>query len=194
MHGFRRITGIAATAAALLLGAACASTVSGAASFGQAKCEGETVKPSGSPYCFLVPGGFQKVDGAYLGNDKWVSGVGLDNDNLILTGVITNSKNADKLSDEALLKATDAYVGALRGLDLKSEKGVLSRVPAGRAVEYRGTGESDGGKTITLHFYYIYFRNAVLQLNCQSTTKTDEVEKGCAAVLPTIHLNAVDSQ
>lgn len=174
-----------------MLGAACASTVSGAASFGQAKCEGETIKPSGSPYCYLIPGGFQKVTGAYLGNDKWVSGVGLDNDNVILTGVLVNSKDADKLSDADLLKATDAYVsGAIGGVQLKQEKGILSRIAAGRAVEYQGSFERDGD-TVTLHFYYIYSGHSVLQVNCQSTDKTDEVVKGCADVLPTIHLTSV---
>jgi hypothetical protein len=190
MHGFRRIAASAAAAAALVLGTACASTISGAASYGQAKCEGETIKPSGSPYCYIIPGGFQQVSGAYLGNDKWVTGVGLDNSNVILTGVLINSKDADTLSDDELLKETDAYVsGAIGSVKLKSDKGVLGRIPAGRSVEYRGSFEQ-GGDTVTLHFYYIYMGHSVLQLNCQSTDKTDEVEKACADVLPTIHLTS----
>lgn len=193
MHGFRRIAASVAAAAALVLGTACASTISGAASFGQAKCEGETIKPAGSPYCFIVPGGFQQVSGAYLGNDKWVSGVGLDNKNVILTGVLINSKDSDKIADDELLKQTDAYVsGAIGSVKLKSDKGVLGRIPAGRTVEYHGSFESEGD-TVALHFYYIYFGHSVLQLNCQSTDKTDEVEKGCADVLPTIHLKSADA-
>lgn len=190
MHGIRRCAGIAVAALFLLAGTACASTTAGTASFGQAKCQGQTVKPSGSPYCFIVPTGFKKLQGAELGSDKWPDGVGLDDNNLIITGVLASDSDVQSLSDTKLLSRTDAYVHSLQGLKLKADKGVLSRLPAGRAVEYRGTGQTYSGNSVTLHLFYIYKGKNVLQLNCQSTSKTARVEKGCTQVLPTIHLSS----
>lgn len=175
----------------LLLGTACTATVAGTPSYGQGKCEGDTVQPSGSPYCYVVPDGFQKVSQAYLGNDKWPSGVAIDQSNLIISGILPNPKNVQTMSDQELLGATDSYVHALKGLDLKQGNGVLSRIPAGRAIEYTGSADS-GSKTIKLHIYFVYTGYSVLQLNCQSTDKTDEVERGCQSILPTIHLRSID--
>jgi hypothetical protein len=189
MHRFRRNSGIAVVALALAMGTACASTVTGTQSYGQAKCEGETVKPSGSPYCFVVPTGFQKVTQVRLGRSKWASGVGLDDNNLILTGVLPSNDDASTLSGSEILRRTDAYVHNLSGLQLKEDKGVLVTLPSGRAVEYRGTGQTDTGDSVNLHFFFIYNDKNVLQLNCQSTSKTEQVEKGCTDVLPTIHLS-----
>ena len=69
------------------------------------------------------------------------------------------------LNAETLAGAVSSS-GAIGSVKLKSDKGVLGRIPAGRSVEYHGSFEQ-GGETVTLHFYYIYMGHSVLQLNCQ---------------------------
>jgi hypothetical protein len=172
-------------------------TESGSAAPGRSslKCAGTVISPSGSPYCFTSPAGFQDVSSsvtvdASIGREKYRSAVAVGDRDLIIVSVYELRLDTDPIADETLegeLKTVLAQL-AQQGFTFESTTAERGTVDGARSFSYHATQE----KTMLESEVYFLFRGKnEIQVNCQWKTKQAEIEKGCKAVLDSLQFKSV---
>ena len=158
-------------------------------------CKGTKISPSGSPYCFTVPDGFQDVSSsvtvdASIGQEKYRSAVAVGDRDLIIVSVYELRVDTDDIADDTLegeLKTVLAQL-AQQGFTFESTSAEKTKVDGARSFSYHATQKSSG---LESDVYFLFRGKNELQVNCQWKTKEADVTKGCRSVLGSLQFKTV---
>jgi hypothetical protein len=158
-------------------------------------CKGSKISPAGSPYCFVMPAGFQDVSSsvtvdASIGREKYRSAVALGDRDLIIVSVYELRLDTDDIADDTLegeLKTVLAQLAA-QGFTFKSTTADKTTVDGARSFGYHATQKSSG---LESDVYFLFRGKNELQVNCQWKDKESEITKGCKAVLASLQFKTV---
>lgn len=158
-------------------------------------CSGTKISPSGSPYCFTVPAGFQDVSSsvtvdASIGQEKYRSAVAVGDRDLIIVSVYELKVDTDDIADDTLegeLKTVLAQL-AQQGFTFDSTSADKSTTDGARTFAYHATQSSSG---LESDVYFLFSGKNELQVNCQWKDKEADITKGCAAVLKSLQFKSV---
>lgn len=159
------------------------------------KCSGKAIAPSGAPYCFSIPAGFQDVSSsvtvdASVGNEKFRSAVALADRDLIIVTVYTLTTDTDEISADTLegeLKTVLAQL-ATQGFSFESTQAERGEVDGARSFSYHATQAKN---KLESDVYFIFRGKNEVEINCQWQSKAAEIQKGCRAVLDTLQFKTV---
>jgi hypothetical protein len=159
------------------------------------KCAGKTIGPSGAPYCFSIPTGFQDVSSsvtvdASVGNEKYRSAVALADRDLIIITVYTLTTDTDDISADTLegeLKTVLAQL-AKQGFSFESTQAERGSVDGARSFSYRA---AQAKNKLESDVYFVFRGKNEVEVNCQWQTKAAEIQKGCKAVLDSLQFKTV---
>jgi hypothetical protein len=159
------------------------------------KCSGKVISPSGAPYCFSAPDGFQDVSSsvtvdASIGREKYRSAVAVADRDLIIVTVYELPVDTDPIADETLegeLKTVLAQL-AQQGFTFDTTTAKRGTVDGARSFEYH----AKQAKTMLESDVYFLFRGKnEIQVNCQWKDKEADIVKGCQAVLDSLQFKSV---
>jgi hypothetical protein len=158
-------------------------------------CSGTKISPSGSPYCFTVPSGFQDVSSsvtvdASIGQEKYRSAVAVGDRDLIIVSVYELRVDTDDIADATLegeLKTVLAQL-ARQGFTFDSTTAEKSTTDGARTFAYHAAQASSG---LESDVYFLFSGKNELQVNCQWKDKEADVTKGCQAVLKSLQFKSV---
>ena len=170
-------------------------TASGGTGRKALSCSGTTISPSGSPYCFTVPAGFQDVSSsvtvdASIGQEKYRSAVAVSDRDLIIVSVYELKMDTDDIADDTLeaeLKTVLAQL-AQQGFTFESTNAKKSTTDGARTFSYRASQKSSG---LESDVYFLFSGKNELQVNCQWKSKATDIAQGCAAVLKSLQFKSV---
>lgn len=158
-------------------------------------CGGTKISPSGSPYCFTVPAGFQDVSSsvtvdASIGQEKYRSAVAVGDRDLIIVSVYELRVDTDGIADDTLEGELKTVLGQLaqQGFTFESTSAEKTTVDGARSFAYRATQKSSG---LESDVYFLFRGKNELQVNCQWKTKEAEITKGCKSVLDSLQFKTV---
>jgi hypothetical protein len=168
---------------------------SGGAGRQSLSCTGTKISPSGSPYCFTKPDGFQDVSSsvtvdASIGQEKYRSAVAVEDRDLIIVSVYELRVDTDGIADETLEGELKTVLGQLaqQGFTFESTSADKSTVDGARSFGYHATQKSSG---LESDVYFLFRGKNELQVNCQWKDKEAEITKGCQSVLKTLQFKTV---
>jgi hypothetical protein len=158
-------------------------------------CKGSKISPAGSPYCFVMPAGFQDVSSsvtvdASIGKEKYRSAVALGDRDLIIISVYELRLDTDDIADDTLegeLKTVLAQLAA-QGFTFRSTSADKTTVDGARSFGYHATQKSSG---LESDVYFLFRGKNELQVNCQWKDKESEITKGCKSVLGSLQFKTV---
>jgi hypothetical protein len=158
-------------------------------------CAGSKISPAGSPYCFVLPSGFQDVSSsvtvdASIGQEKYRSAVALGPRDLIIVSVYELRADTDAIGDDTLegeLKTVLAQL-AQQGFTFRSTSADKTTVDGARSFGYHASQKSSG---LESDVYFLFRGKNELQVNCQWKDKAAEITKGCKSVLSTLQFTSV---
>ena len=158
-------------------------------------CPGSKISPAGSPYCFVMPAGFQDVSSsvtvdASIGQEKYRSAVALGDRDLIIVSVYELRADTDAIGDDTLegeLKTVLAQL-AQQGFTFRSTTADKTKVDGARSFGYHASQKSSG---LESDVYFLFRGKNELQVNCQWKTKEAEITKGCKSVLASLQFKSV---
>jgi len=158
-------------------------------------CGEERISPSGSPYCFTLPEGFQDVSSsvtvdASIGQQKYRSAVAVGDRDLIIVSVYELRVDTDDIADDTLageLRIVLAQLGR-QGFTFESTAADRSTVDGARSFGYHASQKST---KLESDVYFVFRGKNELQVNCQWKGKEPEIAKGCRAVLDTLQFRSV---
>lgn len=158
-------------------------------------CPGSKISPAGSPYCFVMPAGFQDVSSsvtvdASIGQEKYRSAVALGNRDLIIVSVYELKADTDAIGDDTLegeLKSVLAQL-AQQGFTFRSTSADKTTVDGARSFGYHASQKSSG---LESDVYFLFRGKNELQVNCQWMTKEADITKGCKSVLTSLQFKSV---
>jgi hypothetical protein len=158
-------------------------------------CPGSKISPAGSPYCFVMPTGFQDVSSsvtvdASIGQEKYRSAVALGARDLIIVSVYELRADTDAISDDTLegeLKTVLAQL-AQQGFTFTSTSAAKTTVDGARSFGYHASQKSS---KLESDVYFLFRGKNELQVNCQWTTKEADITKGCKSVLASLQFKSV---
>jgi len=175
-----------------------ASASGGTASPGrsQLKCGGTVISPTGAPYCFTSPPGFQDVSSsvsisASTGRgDKYRSAVAVAPRDLIIVTVYEVMVDTDTIAGETLQAELKTVLGQLskQGFTFDSTTAKTSTVDGARTFRYHARQEA---QELESDLYFLFRGKTEIQVNCQWKDKAAEIGKGCASVLDTLQVKTV---
>jgi hypothetical protein len=158
-------------------------------------CSGSKISPAGSPYCFVMPAGFQDVSSsvtvdASIGQEKYRSAVALGDRDLIIVSVYELRADTDDIGDDTLegeLKTVLAQL-AQQGFTFTSTTATKTTVDGARSFGYHASQKSSG---LESDVYFLFRGKNELQVNCQWKNKAADITKGCRSVLSTLQFKSV---
>jgi hypothetical protein len=158
-------------------------------------CKGTAISPTGSPYCFTVPGGFQDVSSsvtvdASIGQEKYRSAVAVSDRDLVIVSVYELRVDTDGIAADTLegeLKTVLAQL-AQQGFTFASTSAEKTTVDGARSFSYHASQKSSG---LESDVYFLFRGKNELQVNCQWKTKEDAITKGCRSVLGSLQFKTV---
>lgn len=158
-------------------------------------CSGAKISPAGSPYCFVMPTGFQDVSSsvtvdASIGREKYRSAVALGPRDLIIISVYELRADTDAIGDDTLageLKTVLAQL-AQQGFTFRSTSADKTTVDGARSFGYHASQKSS---KLESDVYFLFRGKNELQVNCQWTTKEADITKGCRSVLSSLQFKSV---
>ncbi|HEY6746248.1 MAG TPA: hypothetical protein VI357_11085 [Mycobacteriales bacterium] len=158
-------------------------------------CPGSKISPAGSPYCFVMPSGFQDVSSsvtvdASIGQEKYRSAVALGDRDLIIVSVYELRADTDAISDDTLegeLKTVLAQL-ARQGFTFRSTTADKTTVDGARSFGYHASQKSSG---LESDVYFLFRGKNELQVNCQWKTKAADITRGCRSVLSSLQFKSV---
>jgi hypothetical protein len=158
-------------------------------------CSGTAISPSGSPYCFTVPAGFQDVSSAVtvdasIGQEKYRSAVAVGDRDLIIVSVYELKIDTDGIADDTLEAELKNVLGQLaqQGFTFESTSAQRSTTDGARTFAYRASQKSSG---LESDVYFLFSGKNELQVNCQWKNKEADITAGCAAVLKSLQFKSV---
>lgn len=158
-------------------------------------CTGTKISPSGSPYCFTVPAGFQDVSSsvtvdASIGQEKYRSAVAVGDRDLIIVSVYELRVDTDDIADDTLEGELKTVLGQLarQGFTFESTSAEKSTTDGARTFSYRASQKSSG---LESDVYFLFSGKNELQVNCQWKSKEADITKGCAEVLKSLQFKSV---
>jgi hypothetical protein len=158
-------------------------------------CSGSKISPAGSPYCFVLPKGFQDVSAsvsvsATIGQDKYRSAVAVGEQDLIIVSVYELRQDTDDIADDTLEGELKQVLGQLsqQGFSFESTDADKTSVDGARSFGYHASQKSTG---LESDVYFLFRGRNELQVNCQWKTKKDDVTTGCKSVLSTLQFKNV---
>jgi hypothetical protein len=158
-------------------------------------CPGTKISPSGSPYCFTVPSGFQDVSSsvtvdASIGKEKYRSAVAVGGRDLIIVSVYELRVDTDGIADDTLEGELKTVLGQLaqQGFTFESTSAEKTTVDGARSFGYHATQKSSG---LESDVYFLFRGKNELQVNCQWKTKEADITKGCQSVLGSLQFKTV---
>jgi hypothetical protein len=158
-------------------------------------CSGSKISPAGSPYCFVMPAGFQDVSSsvtvdASIGKEKYRSAVALGDRDLIIVSVYELRADTDDIGDDTLegeLKTVLAQL-AQQGFTFRSTSADKTTVDGARSFGYHASQKSSG---LESDVYFLFRGKNELQVNCQWKAKAADITKGCKSVLSSLQFKSV---
>ena len=158
-------------------------------------CKGAKISPANSPYCFVVPAGFEDVSSsvtvdASIGQEKYRSAVAVGDRDLIIVSVYELRVDTDDIADATLegeLKTVLAQL-AKQGFTFDSTTAEKTSVDGARSFSYHA---SQASTQLESDVYFLFRGKNELQVNCQWKTKEAEITKGCKAVLDSLQFKSV---
>jgi hypothetical protein len=158
-------------------------------------CTGSKISPAGSPYCFVMPSGFQDVSSsvtvdASIGKEKYRSALALGDRDLIIISVYELRLDTDDIADDTLqgeLKTVLAQLAA-QGFTFRSTAAEKTSVDGARSFGYHVSQKSTG---LESDLYFLFRGKNELQVNCQWKDKESEITKGCTSVLASLQFKTV---
>lgn len=159
------------------------------------KCAGRVISPSGSPYCFTSPAGFEDVSSsvtvdASIGREKYRSAVAVADRDLIIVTVYELPVDTDPIAAETLEGELKTVLGQLaqQGFAFESTTAERGTVDGARSFAYHATQ----AKTMLESDVFFLFRGKnEIQVNCQWKDKAAEIGKGCKSVLDSLQFKSV---
>jgi hypothetical protein len=158
-------------------------------------CSGSKISPAGSPYCFVMPAGFQdvsssvKVD-ASIGQEKYRSAVAVGERDLIIISVYELRRDTDGISDDTLEGELTQVLRQLsqQGFTFESTSAEKSTVDGARSFGYHASQDSSG---LESDVYFVFRGRNELQVNCQWKDKESDITRGCKSVLDSLQFKSV---
>ena len=160
-------------------------------------CAGAKISPAGSPYCFVLPAGFQdvsssvRVDASVGKQEKYLSAVAVNTRDLIMVSVYELRRDTDAISDDTLegeLKQVLQQLSSQQGLEFESTTADKTTVDGARSLRYHATQKASG---LESDIYFLFRGLNELQVNCQWKDKEADVTRGCKSVLDTLQFKTV---
>jgi hypothetical protein len=158
-------------------------------------CSGSKISPAGSPYCFVMPSGFQDVSAsvsvsASIGQDKYRSAVAVGEQDLIIVSVYELRQDTDGIADDTLEGELKQVLGQLtqQGFTFESTDAKKTTVDGARSFGYHASQQSTG---LQSDVYFLFRGKNELQVNCQWKTKQADITRGCKSVLSTLQFKNV---
>ena len=158
-------------------------------------CAGTKISPAGSPYCFVVPSGFQDVSSsvtvdASIGREKYRSAVAVGDRDLIIVSVYELRVDTDDIADATLEGELKTVLGQLaaQGFTFESTSAEKSTVDGARSFAYHA---SQASTQLESDVYFLFRGKNELQVNCQWKTKEADITRGCKAVLDSLQFKSV---
>jgi hypothetical protein len=159
------------------------------------RCAGAKISPAGSPYCFLMPAGFQDVSSsvtvdASIGREKYRSAVAVGQRDLIIVSVYELRRDTDAISDDTLEGELKQVLRQLsqQGFTFESTSADKTSVDGARSFGYHASQDSSG---LESDVYFIFRGRNELQVNCQWKDKESDIARGCKSVLGSLQLKSV---
>jgi hypothetical protein len=158
-------------------------------------CTGSKISPAGSPYCFVLPAGFQDVSSsvtvdASIGREKYRSAVAVGQRDLIIVSVYELRRDTDAISDDTLEGELKQVLRQLsqQGFTFESTSADKTSVDGARSFGYHASQDSSG---LESDVYFIFRGRNELQVNCQWKDKESDIARGCKSVLGSLQLKSV---
>jgi hypothetical protein len=158
-------------------------------------CAGSKISPAGSPYCFVMPAGFQDVSSsvtvdASIGKEKYRSAVAVGERDLIIISVYELRRDTDSISDETLAGELTQVLRQLsqQGFTFESTTADKATVDGARSFGYHASQNSSG---LQSDVYFVFRGLNELQVNCQWKDKESDITRGCKAVLDSLQFKSV---
>jgi hypothetical protein len=159
------------------------------------KCSGPVISPTGSPYCFTAPAGFQDVSSsvtvdASIGREKYRSAVALGDRDLIIVTVYELPVDTDSIAAETLEGELKTVLGQLaqQGFTFESTTAERGTVDGARSFRYHASQQKE---KLESDVYFLFRGKNEIQVNCQWKDKEAEIDKGCQAVLESLQFKTV---
>jgi predicted small secreted protein len=159
------------------------------------KCSGPVISPTGSPYCFTAPAGFQDVSSsvtvdASIGREKYRSAVAVGGRDLIIVTVYELPVDTDPIAAETLEGELKTVLGQLarQGFTFESTTAERGTVDGARSFQYHASQEKE---KLQSDVYFLFRGKNEIQVNCQWKDKEAEIGKGCQAVLKSLQFKSV---
>jgi hypothetical protein len=158
-------------------------------------CSGSKISPSGSPYCFTMPSGFQDVSSsvtvdASIGQEKYRSAVAVGDRDLIILSIYELRVDTDGIADDTLEGELKTVLGQLaqQGFTFDSTTAEKTKVDGARSFSYHAVQKSSG---LESDVYFLFRGKNELQVNCQWKDKEADITRGCKSVLDTLQFKSV---
>jgi hypothetical protein len=158
-------------------------------------CAGSKISPAGSPYCFVMPAGFQDVSSsvtvdASIGKEKYRSAVAVGERDLIIISVYELRRDTDSISDDTLEGELTQVLRQLsqQGFRFESTTADKAAVDGARSFGYHAGQNSSG---LQSDVYFVFRGLNELQVNCQWKDKESDITRGCKAVLDSLQFKSV---
>ena len=162
---------------------------------GALKCSGRVISPTGAPYCFSTPAGFQDVSSsvtvdASIGREKYRSAVAVADRDLIIVTVYELPVDTDGVTDAALEGELKKVIGQLsrQGFSFESTSADRGTVDGARSFQYHA---SQARTDLESDVYFLFRGRNEIQVNCQWRNKQDQIVRGCESVLDTLQFKSV---
>ena len=159
------------------------------------RCSGKVISPTGSPYCFTAPEGFQDVSAsvtvdASIGKEKYRSAVALAGRDLIIVTVYELPVDTDPIADETLEGELKTVLGQLaqQGFTFESTTAERGTVDGARSFQYHASQEK---QMLESDVYFLFRGKNEIQVNCQWQDKEADITKGCRSVLESLQFKSV---
>jgi hypothetical protein len=158
-------------------------------------CSGSKISPAGSPYCFVLPSGFQDVSAsvrvsATIGQDKYRSAVAVGEQDLIIISVYELRQDTDDIADDTLEGELKQVLGQLtrQGFTFDTTSAKKTTVDGARSFGYHAGQQSTG---LESDVYFLFRGRNELQVNCQWKANEADIARGCRSVLSTLQFKNV---
>ncbi len=159
------------------------------------KCSGKVISPTGSPYCFTAPEGFQDVSSsvtvdASIGREKYRSAVAVADRDLIIVTVYELPVDTDPIAAETLEGELKTVLGQLaqQGFTFESTTAERGTVDGARSFKYHA---SQAKESLESDVYFLFRGKNEIQVNCQWKDKQADIGKGCQSVLQSLQFKVV---
>jgi hypothetical protein len=148
---------------------------------------GRTVTPDDGGHSYVVPEGFSIGGGVEVGKSTGTvrarSGVGLNENNLILVTAFALNRDIDDVPFAALREENDRVVANLLGGTEKIQDSGTTTVAGKKALFYRFATTSTSKTPVTNETYFVFKDRLQLQIICQWTDdKKAEITSGCTSI------------